>query len=64
MIQYVFFVIIFKKQHRKCAMLFQRNRRLTDYTVGFLACNRKKWYAIGKKRSDHHDLGRQNYIAS
>lgn len=33
MIQYVFFVIIFKKQHRKCAILLQRNRRLTDYAV-------------------------------
>ena len=33
MIQYVFFVIIFKKRHRKCVMLLQRNRRLTDYAV-------------------------------
>lgn len=29
----MFFVIIFKKQHRKCAILLQRNRRLTDYAV-------------------------------
>ena len=29
----MFFVIIFKKRHRKCAILLQCNRRLTDYAV-------------------------------
>lgn len=29
----MFFVIIFKKRHGKCAILLQRNRRLTDYAV-------------------------------